>query len=212
MHMKKESGTSAIISGMLINRPSYVAPVELAKSYRLINHGPTVLVSSAHHGVQNVMAAAWNMGLDFSPAKICVVVDKATHTRTLMEQSGEFVLGVPSRAIARQTLQVGGASGRETDKFEAFGLDTFAADKVAAHLVVGCVAWLECKIIPEPHNQSRYDLFIGEVIAAHADSRVFSDGHWQYDDTTSSDLQTLHYIAGATFLTVSTPFKVEFEK
>ncbi|HEY0297466.1 MAG TPA: hypothetical protein VGC69_19225 [Bordetella sp.] len=34
-------------------------PVELARSYLLLNHGPTVLVGSAHAGRRNVMAAAW---------------------------------------------------------------------------------------------------------------------------------------------------------
>lgn len=34
-------------------------PVPLAKAYRLLNHGPTVLVSAAHGGKRNVMAAAW---------------------------------------------------------------------------------------------------------------------------------------------------------
>jgi flavin reductase (DIM6/NTAB) family NADH-FMN oxidoreductase RutF len=193
---------------MHLPRPDFVQPVELAKAYRLINHGPTVLVSSAHNDQQNVMAAAWNMGLDFTPAKVCVVIDKSTLTRTLVERSGEFVLGVPARGIARQTLQVGRHSGRETNKFESFGIDTFAASRVAAHLVSGCVGWLECKVIHEPHNEKTYDLFIGEVIAAHADSRVFRDGHWQYNDATDPNLHTLHYIAGTHFLTVSDAFSV----
>ena len=53
-------------------------PVELPKSYRLLNHGPTVLVSSAHGGRRNIMAAAWSMPLDFSPPKVCVVIDRNT--------------------------------------------------------------------------------------------------------------------------------------
>lgn len=194
---------------MHIARPASVRPVPLEKSYRLINHGPTVLVSSAHAGQQNVMAAAWNMGLDFKPAKVCVVIDKSTLTRTLIEQSGEFVLGVPARGIAKATWQVGQVSGREIDKFATYGIDTFSADRIAAHLVAGCVAWLECKLIPEPHNQTTYDLFIGEVIAAHADERVFRDGHWQYDDNTNPALQTLHYVAGMNFLSVSHGFSIE---
>jgi flavin reductase (DIM6/NTAB) family NADH-FMN oxidoreductase RutF len=193
----------------LVPRPEHLSPVELAKSYRLINHGPTVLVSSAHQGKANVMAAAWNMGLDFAPAKVCVVIDKKTLTRQFVEGSGEFVLNVPARQIARETLQVGSRSGREIDKFEHFNVGAFAADKVAAPLIAGCVAWLECKLIAEPHNQNTYDLFIGEVVAAHADSRVFQNGHWTYSDATDEQLQTLHYIAGNHFLTVSTPFSVE---
>jgi flavin reductase (DIM6/NTAB) family NADH-FMN oxidoreductase RutF len=88
------------------------APVELAKAYRLINHGPTVLVSSAHGGRRNIMSAAWNMALDFTPAKVCVVIDKATFTRGLVEASGEFMLQVPSRAQAALVLAVGRQSGR----------------------------------------------------------------------------------------------------
>ena len=51
------------------------------KAYRLINHGPTVLVSGRAGGVDNVMAAAWSCGLDYSPSKVTVVLDRATKTR-----------------------------------------------------------------------------------------------------------------------------------
>lgn len=91
--------------------------VLLAKSYLLLNHGPAVLVSSAHDGRRNLMAAAWAMPLDFDPPKVAVVIDKATLTRELVEASGEFVLDVPSRQQAAITLAVGTQSGRETDKF-----------------------------------------------------------------------------------------------
>ena len=82
--------------------PAHFTPVPLDKSWRLMNHGPTVLVSSAHGGRRNVMAAAWNMPLDFDPPKVAVVIDKSTYTRELIEASGEFVLAVPSQAIAAQ--------------------------------------------------------------------------------------------------------------
>ncbi|WP_277620461.1 flavin reductase family protein [Chromobacterium sphagni] len=77
-----------------------LADVELAKAYRLLNHGPTVLVSSAAGGRQNVMAAAWAMPLDFDPPKVLVVIDKSTYSRELIEVSGEFILNIPCRAQA----------------------------------------------------------------------------------------------------------------
>lgn len=46
----------------------------------------------------------------------------------------------------------------------------------------GCAAWLICELIPEPHNQQEHDLFIGKVIAAYADDRVFRNGHWYYHE------------------------------
>lgn len=38
--------------------PAHFTPAPLDKSYRLVNHGLTVLVSAQHGGIVNVMAAA----------------------------------------------------------------------------------------------------------------------------------------------------------
>ena len=64
--------------------------IPLTHAYRLLNHGPTVLVSSTHGGRRNVMAAAWNMPLDFQPPKVAVVIDRNTFTRGLIDASSIF--------------------------------------------------------------------------------------------------------------------------
>lgn len=185
--------------------------VDLFKAYRLLNHGPTVLVSTQHDNQRNIMAAAWNMPLDFDPPKIAIVIDKNTFTRELIEAAGSFAINVPCCAQAQMVVEVGSSSGRELigkspdNKFAGFGINTFAASKIAAPLVEGCVAWLECKVIPERHIQNTYDLFLGEVVAAHADSRVFSDGHWHFDG--HEDLRTIHHIAGGNFLAIGDALK-----
>lgn len=200
-------------------------PVALPKAYRLLNHGPTVLVGSAHAGRRNVMAAAWSMPVDFSPPKIAVVIDRNTLTRELVDASGEFSLNVPARAIARETLAVGSISGRDTDKFApGTGVRAFSGSQIGAPLIEGCLAWLECRVIPEPHNQERYDLFLGEVVAAWADPRAFRDGRWQFgtDETGatgatgesagsggSGGLRSLHYIAGGNFVETGEAFEVK---
>jgi flavin reductase (DIM6/NTAB) family NADH-FMN oxidoreductase RutF len=182
-----------------MSQPAHFQSVPLEKAYRLLNHGPTVLVSSASAGRSNVMAAAWSMPLDFSPPKVTVVIDKATLTRQLVEASGVLALNVPCRAIAAQTLAVGSASALDVpDKLARLGVSTFAASLIEAPLVHGCVAWLECRVLPEPHNQSQYDLFIAEVVAAWADPRVFSNGHWHFDGA-PDELRSLHYVAGGQF-------------
>ncbi len=182
------------------------AAIPLAHAYRLLNHGPTVLVSSAHAGRRNVMAAAWNMPLDFDPPKVAVVIDKSTFTRELVEASGEFVLAVPGRAIAAQVLAVGSRSGREGDKFAALGLEALPASRVAAPLPAGCIGWLECRVIPEPHIQQAYDLFLGEVLAAWADPAVFSDGRWHFG---AEGERSIHYVAGGQFFATGDAFDVK---
>jgi flavin reductase (DIM6/NTAB) family NADH-FMN oxidoreductase RutF len=182
--------------------------VELSKAYRLLNHGPTILVSARHNGKQNIMAAAWNMPLDFDPPKITVVIDKSAYTRELIEASGTFAINVPRVAQIDIVRKVGTTSGRDlvdTDKFALYGLETFPATEIDAPLLKDCVAWLECKLIPEPHNQNTYDLFIAEVVEAQADERVFSDGRWHFEG--HDDLRTIHHVAGGAFFATGEAIK-----
>jgi flavin reductase (DIM6/NTAB) family NADH-FMN oxidoreductase RutF len=178
---------------------SHIAQVELQKAYRLINHGPTVLVSARHGGVDNVMAAAWACALDFSPPKLTVVLDKATSTRALVDGSGMFVIQVPTLAQLRLTHQVGTHSMADTpDKLARAGAHLFSIPGHDLPFVTGCSAWLACKVIPEPHNQTTYDLYIGEVVAAWADTRAFEHGHWKFESADPS-WRSLHYVAGGQF-------------
>lgn len=188
--------------------PTHFTPVPLDKAYRLINHGPTVLVSAAHGGERNVMAAAWACALDFVPPKVTVVLDKATRTRELVEASGRFALQLPTVAMAALTLGVGTDSARTTpDKAARHGVQWLEVPGHETPLVQGCAAWLLCRVVPEPHNQQAYDLFIGEVEAAWADDRVFRNGHWEFDGAPDS-LRTLHYVAGGQFYATGASVKV----
>lgn len=183
--------------------PPHFTAVPLDKSYRLLNHGPTVIVSAQHAGERNAMSAAWACALDFAPPKVTVVLDKATRTRALVEGSGFFALQLPTVPMAALTKAIGTASAATMpDKLERHGVRLFTDPAwPEAPLVSGCAAWLVCKLIPEPHNQQAYDLFIGEVVAAWADDRVFRDGHWQFD-TAPAELRTLHYVAGGQFYAI----------
>ena len=182
-----------------------VAP---AHAYRLLNHGPTVLVGAAHGGRVNAMAAAWAMPLDFDTPKVAVVIDKATFTRELIEASGLFSLQVPTVAMADAVVALGTMSGRDhTDKLARCGVTVSMVDVPGAPtppapqlpLVQGCTAWLVCRTLPATqHVAGPHDLFLGEVLAAWSDARVFSNGRWHFEQADAS-LRSLHHIAGGQF-------------
>lgn len=179
-----------------------LCPVPLDKAYRLLNHGPTVLVSCRHAGVDNVMAAAWVCVLDFLPPKLTLVLDKASRTRAMLEQAGQFVVQIPTVAQRQLTLAVGSVSlGEDADKLRHAGVQLLAEPALDQPLVAGCSAYLLCRLLPEPHNQQTYDLFIGEVTAAWADPAVFRDGHWQFE-TADPALRSLHHVAGGHFYAI----------
>ena len=172
--------------------------VPLRRAYKLINHGPTTLITSAAGGKRNVMAAAWVMGLDYDPPKVAAVIAAKTFTRPLIESSGEFVVNVPTAAMAEAVYAAGSTTGEDENKFEKYGFVTSPASIVDAPFIEGCAAWLECKVVPEPYMQEKYDLFVGDVVAAWADPDSFVEGVWQF---VSDDKRTIHHLSGGVFLT-----------
>ncbi|MES2942046.1 MAG: flavin reductase family protein [Pseudomonadota bacterium] len=174
--------------------------VALKHASRLINHGPTVLVTSAHGSARNVMAAAWSMPVEFTPPRIAIVIDKKTYTRELILASGGFGICLPGKTLASLTHAVGSESGRTVDKFAHYGLTARIGAVLGVPLLEdGCAAWLECRLIREPHTEEAYDTCFAEVVAAAADERVFSGGHWRFSDD-NSDLQTIHHLGGGNFV------------
>jgi flavin reductase (DIM6/NTAB) family NADH-FMN oxidoreductase RutF len=166
------------------------------KAYLLLNHGPTTLVTAAHGGRANIMAVAWAMALDIDPPKVTLVISADSFTRSLMEKSGEFALSLPSTEQVDLTLAVGHSSGGDTDKFKKFKIATFPGSKIKAPLVEGCLGWMECRRIPEPHIEKTYDLFVAEVLAAWAEDSLFGPKGWTFREGLPS---TIHHIGGSVF-------------
>jgi flavin reductase (DIM6/NTAB) family NADH-FMN oxidoreductase RutF len=177
--------------------------VVLEHASRLINHGPTVLVTSTDGARRNIMAAAWSMPVEFTPPRIAIVIDKNTYTRELVMASGTFGICIPGAAAADVTYAVGSSSGRGRDKFAEYGIEPIAGPVLGLPLVeTNCAAWLECRLIREPHTEDAYDTCFGEVVAAASDPRVFNNGHWIFDSSNES-LHTLHHLGAGNFASAS---------
>ncbi len=171
-------------------------PVELRHSLRLINHGPTTIITAAAGARRNVMAVAWVMPLDFDPARVVAVLSKDTLTRDLVDASGELVVNLPTVAQLDLAYAVGKQSGHDIDKFTLHDIAIEPASRVAAPLISGCAGWLECRVHTEPDLQARYDLFVLDVLAAWADDRLFSGGRWHFPDAQS---RTIHHVTAGVF-------------
>lgn len=179
---------------------NHFLPVALEHASRLINHGPTVLITSTDGTRRNIMAAAWSMPVEFTPPRLAVVIDKNTFTRELVSASGTFAICLPGAALVDLTYAVGSASGRTVDKFAHFGIDTERTPVLGLPAPAsGCSAWLECRLIPERHTEDAYDTCFAEVVGAAADARIFKGGHWLFDSGNAA-LQTIHHLGGGNFV------------
>lgn len=178
---------------------SHFKPVDLKHASRLINHGPTVLVTTADGRRRNIMAAAWSMPVEFTPPRIAIVIDKSTFTRELIAATGSFAVVIPGRMRVDVTYAVGSESGREVDKFARHGIEATAGPVLGMPVIeAGCAAWMECRRIPEPHAEHAYDTCFAEVVSAAADERVFKAGRWILD-AGNADLHSIHHLGAGQF-------------
>lgn len=140
----------------------------LSEVYRLLEPGPVVLLTTEQDGHANVMTMSWHMMMEFEPPLVGCVVSDANHSFGALRAGGECVISIPAVELAEKIVGIGNSSGRNTDKFEKFGLTRIPAEKVAAPLVAECFANLECKVADDAMVE-RYNLFVLEVVKAWTD-------------------------------------------
>lgn len=171
------------------------APVELHRSYRLLNHGPVVLVTAVAGGKAGIMPAAWVMPVDLAPPLVAIVLSEESHTRELIDASGELALSIPPASMIDSVHGAGQVSGREVDKWTRFGFRPLKASRVSAPLVDGCLGWLECRVV-DRSLAKQMDLLVCEAVAAWAEDDVFRNGEWSFTDP---DRRTIHHLSGGRF-------------
>lgn len=140
------------------------------------------------------MAAAW-VGLG-GPNKVIAYIGTQAYTRKLVEKSGYFVVHIPTAKQMETVLYVGEHS-KNTMPNKLDNLPLFYQEGIDIPMVEGSAGYLLCQVIPNPQQEQNYDSFMGEIVAAWADDRVFDGRHCAPDE-----LRTVHYVAGGQFYAI----------
>ena len=96
-----------------------------------------------------------------------VVIHPHRHTADMIRFSEEFAINIPGPTLLKQTHFLGTLSGLNANKLEAAGLDTFAAQRIDAPLIEGCLAWIECGL-QDVIAVGDHTLFAARVIKVQA--------------------------------------------
>lgn len=161
---------------------------------RLINHGPTILITSQLGDKLNVMSAAWQMPVSFKPLLVATAIGHGRFSHKLILESREFVINIPHMKMVEEVLCCGTHSGRDTDKFKICRLTPLKGQMVKAPIIKECIGHIECKLYSH-HKAGDHTIFVGEVVAAAVRGGIF-DGHLK---VTLDEAKTLHHLGGKVF-------------
>jgi flavin reductase (DIM6/NTAB) family NADH-FMN oxidoreductase RutF len=157
----------------------------LSRVYRLLEPGPVVLVTTANRSRANVMPLSWHLMMEFEPPLIGCVLSGRNYSFSLLMESRECVINIPTRELARKVVACGNCSGRRRDKFATIGLTPVRSKYVLPPLIGECFANLECRVV-DTRMVNRYNLFVLEVVQAWLDRAVARP-------------RTLHHMGRGTF-------------
>ena len=131
---------------------------------------PAVLVScGATSGEYNLLTVAWTGTVCTDPPMCYVSVRPERHSYGIIRRTGEFVINLTTRGLARAADWCGVRSGRDYDKFREMGLTPGKALKVAAPIVEESPVSIECRV-RQVLELGTHDMFLAEVVAVQVDA------------------------------------------
>lgn len=144
-------------------------------AYRLLHPMHTVIISCVGKaGKPNATTLAWAMPTSNDPPMVAISVSPKRLSHTLIEESQEFIINVPTLELLQATYACGSFSGRSFDKFKKAGLTPIPAKKVKAPAIKECVAHLECTVDSQ-FTTGDHTIFVGKILAAYANIGVFTE-------------------------------------
>lgn len=154
---------------------------------------PVVLITCGAEHERNVFSLNRISSCNAEPPMVAISVRPGRVSHGIIAQGGEFVVNIPWPDLELVSDFVGTTTVRDTDKWAETGLTPLPAAMVKPPLLAECPVNLECAVRRELALPS-HSLFIGEVVALHANRAVLNErGDVDYERA----LGGLPYRAGA---------------
>jgi flavin reductase (DIM6/NTAB) family NADH-FMN oxidoreductase RutF len=126
------------------------------------------LITTRSSQGDNVMTAEWTYLVSFDPMQVAVVVGPRKATHAAIVETGEFGVSLAAHDQNALSSFAGGVSRRETAKLTSQAFATRPAEVIAAPLIEGTVAQMECKLVGRL-DLGDHTIFVGEVVAGSTD-------------------------------------------
>jgi len=169
--------------------------ISVNKANRLINDGPVALVSLLYKHKPNIFTVAWNMPVSSQPLCVAIACGFKNYSTTGIKESCEFVINIPDQKLKEEVIGCGSVSGRDTDKFQKFNLNTLPSKTVHAPGIKECIGHLEC-IVSKSVDHIDHTIFIAKVVSAQVD-----EDKWDFENNVwiPERSLSLHHLGGKFF-------------
>lgn len=154
------------------------------KSGNMVYPLPAVMVSCQREGEKpNIITVAWTGTICTNPAMLYISVRPERYSYDILKETGEFVVNLTTKRLARATDYCGVRSGRDVDKFKEMNLTPMKSEQVGAPLIAESPVNIECKVT-EIKELGSHHMFLAKVLAVHVDEEYLDEkGKFQLNKT-----------------------------
>lgn len=98
--------------------------ISLPKASQLTSPNPVTLVcTQKEDGTTNLATVSWWTYLSYNPGMIAYAMAKTSYSGEMVRNSKNVILTIPGSDIAKEVMDCGMSTGRDTDKIEKFGIE-----------------------------------------------------------------------------------------
>ncbi len=144
--------------------------------FRPVHPSPAALITSvSEDGKPNIITLGEIFNISVrEPVIVGIAVAKARYSHELISATRQFVINLPTSSMFEIVDRCGTVSGREVDKFDAFGLTPVPAEKVTPPMIAECPLNIECRVL-DIQEVGDHDLFLGEAVAEHVSEEALDE-------------------------------------
>ena len=140
------------------------------KGSALLAPVPPALVSCGTMDAPNILTVAWTGIACTHPAMTYISVRPNRHSFGILQRTGEFVINLPTSAMAKTVDLCGMKTGARMDKAKHCHLTLLPGDTVAAPVIAECPVSLECHVVQQLPLGS-HTMFLAEITGVQVEER-----------------------------------------
>ena len=136
---------------------------------------PAVLVTVRDkEGRDNMITIAWAGTACTNPPMLYISVRPERYSYKALRETGEFVVNLTTKDMAKAVDYCGVRSGKDVDKFKQTGLQKGEASKVNVSVIEDSPVNIECKV-RELLELGSHHMFLADVVHVTVDDRYMDE-------------------------------------
>lgn len=150
-------------------------PKKSWKAGNMLYPAPSVMVSCQRPGEKpNIITIGWTGTICSDPAMVSISIRPERYSYDIIKETGEFVINLVSRRLARANDYCGVKSGRDVDKFADMKLIPMKMKHVSCPGILQSPVNIECKV-RQIIQLGSHDMFIAEILGVTVDESLLDE-------------------------------------